>query len=90
MLSKTRLPNYTVPALPYLAILTVLFLHNKLDNARSLRTGLWVFFAVALITVPGVLIGLRFDPALSEVAYIGWYFLPFPLLAGLFLVQTKN
>jgi len=39
-----------------------------------------------------VLIGLRFDPALSEVAYIGWYFLPFPLLAGFsifFLYKQK-
>lgn len=85
-LSKTRLPNYTVPSLPFLAILTGLFLQKNISHPKSFLTGLWIVFAIALILVPGILLGLRFDPSLKDVSYVGWYFLPFPLLAGFALI----
>ena len=93
MISKTRLPNYTVPALPYLAILIGLFLNKKLHQPKALRIGLWVTFGISLILVPGLLIALKVDPALSDVQGIGWYFLPFPLLmaaAVYFFYQQKT
>jgi 4-amino-4-deoxy-L-arabinose transferase-like glycosyltransferase len=85
MLSKTRLPNYTVPALPFLAILTGLFLHEKWNQPKALTVGLWVFFVFGMLLVPAVLVGLRYDPSLKNMPYIAWYFLPFPMLACLAL-----
>jgi len=93
MLSKTRLPNYTVPALPYLAVLTALFLNEKLLEQKALRTGLWVAAGISLILVPALLIALQSDPALYEVKNVGWYFLPFPILmlsAVVYFYQQKT
>ena len=93
MISKTRLPNYTVPALPCLAILIGLFLNEKLNHPKALRAGLWVTLGISLLLVPGLLIALKVDPSLSEVREIAWYFLPFPLLmtaAIYFFYQHKT
>ncbi|WP_163707688.1 ArnT family glycosyltransferase [Mangrovibacterium lignilyticum] len=80
ILSSTRLPNYTVPALPFLAVLTALFMQAKWDNFKAFRTGIWIIFAISLILIPALLVALKTDPALSVVSDVSWYFLPFPIL----------
>jgi len=92
MLSKTRLPNYTVPSYPYLAILIGLLLSEKVLHPKALKIGLWVVCAISLILVPGLLLALKFDPSLSAVKSIGWYFLPFPLviLTAVFFFYRKK
>ncbi|WP_372774137.1 ArnT family glycosyltransferase [Mangrovibacterium sp.] len=82
MLSKTRLPNYTVPALPFLAILIGQFIVNNRNRPKAFTAGIWTIFIFSVILVPALIVGLKFDPSLADIRWVGWYFVPFPLLVG--------
>ncbi len=86
MLSKTRLPNYTVPALPYLAILIGGFVANKLESKCTFRPALWVLWGISLILIPALIWGIKQDPALDQLQNIAWYFIPFPVLVSAALI----
>ena len=93
MLSKTRLPNYTVPAMPFLAILTAQLINQKLKTPKAFHVGIWIIFAISVVLIPALQTALQIDPTLSVVHVIGWYFLPFPLLiaaALLFYYRGKT
>ncbi len=78
-LSQTRLPNYTVPSYPFLAIITAYWLGSiKLKEAK-LNASFIAILILSIIIVPGIYFGLKFDPALAHVNYIAFYFLPLPI-----------
>lgn len=81
--SGTKLPNYTVPAYPFLAILLAGYLREALTGHVRLKAGMIVLMIIGIAVVPGVFIGLKLDPALAHVNDLAWYFLPLP--AGLIL-----
>lgn len=86
MLSKTRLPNYTVPALPFLAILLGIFINQNRKRKSQFKPALGVLWGISVLLVPAVIWALKIDPALSSINSIGWYFLPFPILITTALV----
>ena len=78
-ISSTKLPNYTTPVYPMLAILIGAYV-SKIDASWFVnkwnRFGLWIY-AVLLIGFPvGIYFGLMGDKSLSHLTYLAWYFLP--------------
>jgi 4-amino-4-deoxy-L-arabinose transferase-like glycosyltransferase len=78
-ISRTKLPNYTVPAYPYFAILIGLWLSNiDLQKAKP-KVSLIVLLAIGVILIPALYFGIKFDPALAHLNYLALYFLPIPV-----------
>lgn len=83
--SGTKLPNYTVPSYPFLAILTGYFLDRVLaDHAswQNLRPALIVYGILATLLPLAFFFGLRLDPAVSHLSGWAFIFLTFPLGAA--------
>jgi hypothetical protein len=80
--SSTKLPNYTVPAYPFVALLIGRYLDVLQDDFRkfhkSIIVSLWIYLIIALALPIGLFYGLKFDPAISEFRYLSWYFLVIP------------
>lgn len=74
-LSSTKLPNYTVPAYPFLAIMLAGYL-----TQRNLQNGIKASFSailiLGLILVPALYIGLQFDPTVKNIPEVSFYFIP--------------
>ncbi|MDX9880540.1 MAG: glycosyltransferase family 39 protein [Prolixibacteraceae bacterium] len=91
--SGTKLPNYTVPSYPFLAVLLAGYfsrLPGLKTNIKPSYTGLLL---TGIILVPALLVGLQFDPVLKNEKSVAWYFLPSSLgiFAGFyFFIQKKN
>ena len=90
--SRTKLPNYTVPAYPFLAILIGHYLASADWTKMRGKAGMLAMLIVALLAVPGIYIGLQFDPALHQVRTVAFYFLPLPagMMAAYYLSTRKK
>lgn len=94
--SSTKLPNYTVPAYPFVALLIGRYLAVLQENfnkfRKSLSVSLWVYLFIAFTIPVGLFIGLKFDPAISEFRYLSWYFLVIPAgaLSAIILFYKSN
>jgi 4-amino-4-deoxy-L-arabinose transferase-like glycosyltransferase len=87
-ISSTKIPNYTTPVYPLLAVLVGLFV-AKIDaswfNNKWNRLGLWIY-AIFLIGFPvGIYFGISLDSSLSHLTHLAWYFLPLAV-TGFYLV----
>lgn len=90
-ISQTKLPNYTVPSYPYLAIITAIWLSNINLKEIKLNGSFMGMLVLSIIIVPGIYFGLKFDSALAHVNYIAWYFLPLPLgVIAAFVLLKKD
>ena len=80
--SRTKLPNYTVPAYPFVALLIGRYLDILQDRYKKFRKSifinLWIYLIIATAIPVGLFIGLKFDPAIAEFRYLSWYFLIIP------------
>lgn len=82
-ISSTKLPNYTVPAYPFLAIILGYFLSRPQQHPRWTRI-IWPVYVLLMIGLPtGVYFGLGADPALMGFRHLALYFLLLPLAAGI-------
>ena len=79
--SRTKLPNYTVPAYPFLAILLGIYLQTVKDKQSNPKVSMWIYLIISLLMVPGVFIALMTNPSLAAASNAGWFFIPLPLLA---------
>ncbi|MGD9928533.1 MAG: ArnT family glycosyltransferase [Mangrovibacterium sp.] len=90
--SRTKLPNYTVPAYPFLAMMLAQYLSTIRMNQPKSNISLLLLLSFSFILAPGIFLALKLDPALSHVNHIAWYFLPFPaiMMAAFFLWKKKK
>ena len=81
--SQTKLPNYTVPAYPFAALIIAYFISKVQDNIQSYMRGIRIstviYFLIMLLVPAGLYFGLSMDPALAHLKYLAWYFLSLPL-----------
>jgi len=80
--SKTKLPNYTVPAYPFIALLIGRYLDVLQDSfqkfKKSVFISLWIYCCIAL-AIPIVLyIALKLDPVLEHLQNQSFYFYLIP------------
>lgn len=94
--SSTKLPNYTVPAYPFVALLTGRYLDVLQDNfqkyRKSLLTSLWAYLIIAIAIPFGLFIGLKFDPVISDFRNLSWYFIMIPIgaVSAIFLFYKSS
>lgn len=93
--SRTMLPNYTVPAYPFMALI----LGDYLDrlpglprNSRAVRYSYLFYTVIACLIPAGVYFGLRADGFMSRYSGLWVLFSALPLgaLAGWFLIARNN
>ncbi|MDN5204947.1 glycosyltransferase family 39 protein [Fulvivirgaceae bacterium BMA10] len=84
--SQTRLPNYTMPAYPFLAILIGTYLADiRKRSLKHLRASLWVYLLLMLLLPLAIFFGLRSEPDMMHLWYLSLYFLVLPIGAMLAL-----
>lgn len=88
--SSTKLPNYTVPAYPLLALLVGRYLDFLQDNflqvKLSIKISLWVYVFIAMAIPPGIYYWLIEDPTLMHMKDLSFYFLIIPAGAWMALI----
>ncbi|WP_430971946.1 ArnT family glycosyltransferase [Sunxiuqinia rutila] len=91
-ISRTKLPNYTVPAYPFFAILIGLWLSQLKMNEVRLKGSMLGLLIFSLLLVPALYIGIKFDPALAHLNYLALYFFPIPvgMLFAYFLFSRQQ
>ena len=80
-ISRTKLPNYTVPAYPFLAILAGWYIDKLLTGTAGrpfLRLSVWIYLVISAILPVVFFEVLGNDPLLSHLRSISWYFLLLP------------
>ncbi len=91
-ISSTKLPNYTVPSHPPLAVLIGYYLANS-KYSKSQTYSILVFILITILLAVGAYSGLKNEPAVSDLAYIGLSFLfltAFGIFALIFIKNTKR
>ncbi len=94
-IADTRLPNYTVPAYPFLAVVLSSYLLKVICGAKQFRwfkiSSIIAFFIYLLIPV-GVYFGLSADPNFAHLNSVWIYFLivAFTGVVGLFMIYRKK
>ncbi len=94
-ISSTKLPNYTVPAYPFLAVLLGHFIQTinlKEKNKRWFLVSAYVYLLLMLLVPVAAYLGLKFDPALSHLSYLGFYLVALPvgaIFALIFIYQRR-
>jgi 4-amino-4-deoxy-L-arabinose transferase-like glycosyltransferase len=90
--SKTKLPNYTVPVYPFIALILGRYLDVLQDQfikyKRSILASLWVYLLIAILVPAGLYIGIRIDPDLSQFRYLSIYFIVIPIGAIIAIIYT--
>jgi Dolichyl-phosphate-mannose-protein mannosyltransferase len=96
LFSKTVLPSYPAPCIPFAAVLLAYFIariiSSKEINRFKLSINGSVFLIIALALPIAAFIALSIDPELKELTYLAYYFIPIPIggIAALyFLFKDK-
>ena len=86
--ASTKLPNYTTPAYPMIAIMIGFYL-SQLNDAfydRKANLILYFFYGILMLALPiGIYFGLQADPSLAHLSKLWIFFIPAGLM-GLFWV----
>ena len=77
-ISSTKLPNYTVPSYPMLAIILGFYLaqiDKRWFQNKANMIGLSLYTLLLLAFPFGIYFGLKADPAIAELSDMGYYFI---------------
>lgn len=93
--SSTKLPNYTVPSYPFLAILVGLALDRFVKSPGwFIKTGNrmgYIAYSIFMVLFPvGIYFGLNADPSLDHLSYLALYFIPLSIMGVLLLMNLKK
>lgn len=93
-ISSTKLPNYTMPSYPFIAILTAFYLNRVIEGKTSVKyykISLWVLFGVAvLIPVAGYIVLTEVETGMYAHRYFSILLLILPFGVGLALFYLKK
>lgn len=92
-ISQTKLPNYTVPAYPFFAVLTAYFLDKIISVKTNLKPEFLTLLLVAIAIPVGGYFILHSDKALASGAGVMWWMTIIPAVmvpAFYFLHRKKN
>ena len=93
--SSTKLPNYTVPAYPFAAVLIAVFLKPILAQSLGfpyLKLSYGVYTFIALAIPIGIYMTFNSDENLRSFSYLALYFLFLPIgaLCGWYLLSKRK
>ena len=93
--SQTKLPNYTAPAYPFMAIMLGYYLDRLMSTRgqeRGVRNG-YIFYTIVAVAIPvGVYFGLKADKSMFSYSYLWIYFVVLPIgaLIGWYFIIKRN
>jgi 4-amino-4-deoxy-L-arabinose transferase-like glycosyltransferase len=92
--SRTKLPNYCMPAYPFAAIIIGSYLASTIPHDSSeqvnMRVGLWILLIISAIIPLALTFGVVFEPVLAESRYFGYPFIFLPVgIAAAILYEYK-
>ncbi|SNZ07046.1 4-amino-4-deoxy-L-arabinose transferase [Persephonella hydrogeniphila] len=91
--SKTKLPNYTVPVYPSLAIIIGYYLSRiHTSKISSLIVSVILYILISIGVIAGLYFGIKNEPAISDLSYLSiWFiFLVFGGIFALMFLLKKN
>lgn len=91
LFSKTVLPSYPAPCIPFAAVLLAYFVDQAEARPKRLFINGIVFLLVGFCFPVAAHVALSIDPELNTLTYLAWYFIPIPLGAAValyFLVRN--
>lgn len=93
--SQTKLPNYTTPAYPFLAIITGYLLSKAGGPGVSFKGLRWAYMVYSLVAIAlplTVYFVLKADPAVSAAAGVWVWFiaLPLALIPGWYFLSSRK
>lgn len=93
--SQTKLPNYTTPAYPFIAILIAYMLSKAGGIQVSFNRMKWAYavYTILAFAIPAaVYFGLKADKNVHSAAYVWIYFIPIPLgaMLGWYFIYKRN
>jgi len=91
-ISQTKLPNYTVPAYPFLSVILAYFITQKGVSFRQIRIEYIVLLLLGFAVPIGAYFALKYDSSLSSVQQNAFWFLilPFGLIFAFFFKQKMH
>jgi 4-amino-4-deoxy-L-arabinose transferase-like glycosyltransferase len=93
--SQTKLPNYTVPTYPFIALVMAYYLQNIFEKNivnKVVKISTYLYIFIMLLLQAGLIIALQADKYLAHLTHVAAYFFIFPLsgmLAAYFLKQSQ-
>lgn len=84
--STTKLPNYTMPAYPFLAILLGYYFSNYKVTQPGWKASVWIFTILCLSFPFVIYFGLQTENSLVKYQYLAYYFSFLPLAGLLVLI----
>ncbi|HBL78123.1 MAG: hypothetical protein A2W90_13635 [Bacteroidetes bacterium GWF2_42_66] len=91
--SGTKLPNYTVPSYPFLAVILGVYFSGFPELKTNIKPSYISLLIIGICLVPALIAGFQFDPILKDIKSVAWYFLPasIGIFAGFyFFIQKKS
>ncbi|WP_276362756.1 glycosyltransferase family 39 protein [Daejeonella sp. H1SJ63] len=93
--SQTKLPNYTAPAYPFIAILIAFLLAGMDGSNVSLKKVKWayVFYTIIAFAIPAaVYFGLKADKNVHQAAGVWIWFIPIPFgsVLGWYFISKRQ
>ena len=93
--SQTKLPNYTAPAYPFIAILIGFLLARINETNVSLKKVKWayvVYTIIAFALPAAVYFGLKADKNVNQLAGVWIWFIPIPLgaMLGWYFIRKRQ
>ena len=88
--SSTKLPNYTTPSYPLISLLLGYYISNiKVSWYKGIGNKIgYYFYAILMLIFPaGLYLGLKGDPNLAHLSYLGLYFIPLSFLGAYLFYQ---
>ena len=92
-LSKTKLPNYTVPTYPFLAVLLAWNVHELLKKQSKFFIPLIIYSILAIAIPIAAYYGLAQESSVAHLKHLAFYFLLLPIgaiLGIIFHAMGKN
>ncbi|MBN1821254.1 MAG: glycosyltransferase family 39 protein [Prolixibacteraceae bacterium] len=82
-ISQTKLPNYTVPSYPFLAIILAYYLKELKPESSGIKPWIFGLLIISLIVPVGGYFALKTDQSLADAAGSGLWFVILPV--GVFI-----
>ncbi len=92
-ISKTKLPNYTMPCYPLVAILLGYYLQKKSGSGlRNLKLPMWILLVLMMALPFALWFAISLEPQIRDIKWYALAFISMPLIVGmalLFLYKNK-
>lgn len=84
MVSGTKLPNYAMPAYPFLAVVTIYYILKQANHSAKYP---FVIHLVVAILIPVLAyVALMIEPSLEHITHLAWGFVTLPVGGAIALI----